>query len=150
MLARCFAFSFFLVAKPARAQIPAVHGALQHAVGPQVVEGTAPLVQLWVADRDAVFSVECTVNGRQQGWTSPLVPAGEVASFELRVIPPTVQAECLLVARFGNGLSERKAASLSWTWVAPPPEPELGPEPAGASSPPPVPATPSPPVPAGG
>lgn len=109
MLAYALVFS-------AAAQIPAVHGAIQLAPPGEVVEGSLPVLGLQVPDRDAVYYVKCTVGETVQDWTTDVIPAGDSATFELPAQAGQTTAECELVARFANGLSERRAETVTWTW----------------------------------
>lgn len=130
----------------AAAQIPAVHGALQLTPPGEVLEGTPPVLGLAVPDRDAVIYVSCTIGEERKTWTSEVIPAGEGARFELPLVPGATQAECELVARFANGLSERRAETVTWTWKAPPPPPEdAAPPPEDAAPPAEEPLPPPPP-----
>jgi hypothetical protein len=49
--------------------------------------------------------------------TSPVLPVGASFSISLPAQHPVTTAECILVANFANGLSERRSATISWTWV---------------------------------
>jgi hypothetical protein len=145
--------------------VPAVYGVLQLDPPSATFEGTAPTFALWAADRPAVFAVECTVGGEKMAAQSGTIEAGERWVVTLPAKPPVTTASCGLFASFANGMSERKAQELSWTWKPiPPPEPEAAPpapkpapKPASTPQPAPKPAAapagppaPAPPAPRGG
>lgn len=107
----------FMVAA-ASAQIPVVHGVLKAHVPDRVPVGEDVVLELSVPDREAVVHAECTSGEARTVYDSELLPAGEPARVVLRVEGATT-ATCLLVARFANGLSERRQETFSWTWVEP-------------------------------
>ncbi len=109
--------ALFLLLLPALAQIPVVHGVLQARVPDKIVVGEEVALELSVPDREAVVHAECTVGEDKTTFDSELLSAGETA----RVVLGSggSSASCLLVARFANGLSERREESFSWTWVEP-------------------------------
>lgn len=143
--------AFLLCAAPAAAQIPVVHGALKTAMPPQVLTTEQPVLQVWAPERDAVFYVECTVGQARTTFTSELAPAGEILDVPLDAEPGDTAADCLLVARFGNGLSERRAERFTWTRVEPAPAPGEDPDvdeaPGMDEIEPPAPESPPPPPP---
>jgi len=116
--------------------LPIVHGAVQVIPPSQVIIGEQPVIAVAVPDREAVIYIECAIGDPdkpQQSFkaTSDLLPAGTPAQLSLTVQPPVTTASCTLVANFANGLTERKAVDLDWTWVesAPEPEPQPGSDP---------------------
>lgn len=139
--------------RPAHAGgVPAVYGVLQVDPPNATFEGTAPTFALWAADRPAVFAVECAVGGEKFTAQSGTIEAGERWVVQLPAKPPVTTAACGLFASFANGMSERKAQELSWTWKPiPPPEPTApappaapAPKPRPAPAPKPAPAAPAP------
>lgn len=116
-----------LLGSAGAAGIPVVHGAVQIIEPAQVQVGQEPVVAMAVPDRDAVLYVECTVtlaDGSQETFTETTdeLSAGTPAEISLPVVAPTTSATCLVVANFANGLSERRAVDVSWTWTEPPPQ----------------------------
>ncbi|MFT4978819.1 MAG: hypothetical protein ACI8S6_004729 [Myxococcota bacterium] len=99
--------------------IPAVSGAIQIEQPGEVVIGSVPTFTLRVPDAQVVFYTECTASGGGEKKTiiSPVLEPGESMAVPVTASSPTVTAECLLVANFANGLSERRGATISWTWV---------------------------------
>lgn len=136
--------------------VPAVYGVLQVDPPGATFEGTSPTIALWAADRPAVFAVECTVGGEKFSAQSGTIEAGERWVVQLPAKPPVTTAACGLFASFANGMSERKAQELSWSWKPiPPPEPTEpaptappAPKPRPAPAPKPAPAAPPAPAPA--
>lgn len=129
---------------PAWAQIPAVHGVLQVQALPVVPHDGQPTITLSAADLSAVLYLECPIGDQRQSFTSDVVAPGGTFDAVLPLGPDVLSVTCLAVARFPNGLSERKEVALSWTWAPPPstiepppPPPELAPAP---PPPPPEPA----------
>ena len=113
--------------------VPAVHGVLQVEAPGATFEGTAPRLGLW-ADRPAVFAIECTVGEVPFAQQSGTIPPGERWVVNLPAAPPVTTAQCGLFARFANGLSERRAEALVWTWKPVPTEaPETPAAPSTAS-----------------
>jgi len=138
-----------LLATVASAQgIPAVSGVLDHKVSKTVIEGTPATLTLTVNDRPAAFFAKCTFGqpAEEVQAESEVKEAGKSFVLALPVDTKARTAECAVVARFANGLSERKAVKMQWEVVPPPPEEE----PAEDAEAPPAPAdTPPPADPAG-
>jgi len=109
-------------ADTARAQgIPAVSGVLQTEVRGKVPRGTPPTLTLRTPDRPAAFYARCVFGSPEQEVVqeSDSLEAGE--GFVV-VLPPDTSArtaECAVVARFANGLSERKPVSMRWEVIDP-------------------------------
>lgn len=101
--------------------IPAVSGAIQVTQPGEVTIGQQPVVTLQVPDAQVVFYTECTPAGSTDKTTvtSPVLEPGQRMELAIQAASPATTAECLLIANFANGLSERRSATVSWTWVEP-------------------------------
>jgi len=108
--------------------IPAVSGVLETEVRAKVPRGMPPTLTLRVPDRPAAFYARCTFGSPEQEAVaeSDVVEAGEAFVLALPADTDARTAECAVVARFANGLSERKPVSMAWQVVEP--EPEVEPE----------------------
>lgn len=101
--------------------IPALSGLIEIEQPGEVTVGDAPTFTLRVPDAEVVFLAECEIEGKtdKQTVTSPVLDVGASMSIALDAQHPVSSAECVLVANFANGLSERRSATISWTWVEP-------------------------------
>jgi len=102
--------------------IPAVSGVIQIEQPGEVKRGEQPVFTLRVEpEAEVVYYTECTAGDAEEKVTviSPVLPVGEAMLVTVKAEPPVVSAECLLVANFANGLSERRPATITWTWVEP-------------------------------
>ena len=101
--------------------IPALSGLIQIEQPGPVAPDAQPVFTLRVPDAPTVFWTECVVEGTDEKLTtvSAELAAGEVMQVALPASPPVSTAECILVANFANGLSERRGATISWSWVEP-------------------------------
>ena len=117
-----------LVAAPlALAQgIPAVSGVLETQVRAKVPKGLPPTLTLRTPDRPAAFYARCVFGSPQQEVVaeSKALAAGDAFVIALPADTTARTAECAVVARFANGLSERKPVTMAWTIVEPEPEPD--------------------------
>lgn len=107
---------------PAHAQgIPAVSGVLEVDVTEKVVVGGVPSVSLSTKDRPAAFFATCRFGSPEQlvEAESGTVAAGASFTVALPADADTTRATCAVVARFANGLSERRPVDVSWTWITP-------------------------------
>ncbi len=101
--------------------VPAAFGVVEVTLPGEVYRGGTPGLSLKAKDRPAVYVVECTVGEKVQSHVSGEVVAGTEYTVRIDVKEPTTKASCAMVARFANGLSERRALELQWKWVDPPP-----------------------------
>ena len=104
--------------------IPAVSGALKHKVSETVLEGTPATLTLTVADRPAAFYAKCTFGSPAKSVEaeSEALDAGKPFVIALPADTTARSADCAVVARFANGLSERKPVKMSWEVVPVPKE----------------------------
>ncbi len=128
----------FLAPRLAHAQgIPAVSGVLEVETPTEVPAGVPPVMTLRTPDRPSVFFASCTF-GKDQTLSveSDVIEAGKgfVVALPADITPPA--AECAVVARFANGLSERRPVQLRWTVAPPlPAEPDKAPKDAPKTAP---------------
>jgi len=117
--------------------IPAISGVLKDTATSVVTEGMTPTLTLSVEDRPATFFAKCTFGepAQEVQAESEVLEAGDPFVLALPADSGAKSAECAVVARFANGLSERKAVSMKWEVVPPLPEAEAG-KPADAGEPP--------------
>lgn len=114
-----------MLSSDAHAQgIPAVSGALKHTVSETVVEGMPVTLTLTVPDRPAAFYAKCTFGSpaEEVEAESDAMDAGQPFVIALPADTSARSADCAVVARFANGLSERKPVKMRWAVVPMPKE----------------------------
>jgi hypothetical protein len=127
-LGLCLGLGMMMVASPFvwAGGVPAAFGVIEVTLPVEVYRGGTPGVSLKAKDRPAVYVVECTVGDKVQSHTSGEISAGMEYTVRIDVKEPMTKASCAMVARFANGLSERRQLDLQWKWVDPPPPEEPG------------------------
>jgi hypothetical protein len=104
--------------------IPAVSGVLKTHYESKVPRGVPPTLTLKVDDRPAAFYARCVFGSPEQEVVaeSEALEAGKAFVVALPADTKARTAECAVVARFANGLSERKPVTMAWAIVDPPKE----------------------------
>jgi len=101
--------------------IPAVKGAVQTTTPAMVEVGKPPILALKVETFNTVYYVECPKPDDAEAapfkYPSPEIPAGKTAAVKLPFSEPITSAQCVVIANFPTGLSERFRLNMTWTWV---------------------------------